>query len=112
MLVGLFYGSFVLAHHWIRAGRTSSIVRTCVIVAVLLVVYCVVTYERSFVVATYERWKVLEEEGLRFGDIFEWKGWQGAAFLGHQVFWANLVIAFIDLGPLVYLYYRFSRHRR
>ena len=47
--------------------------------------------------------------GIQFGDIFTWKGHGGAMFLGHQVFWANAFVAFIDFGPLAYLYYRFSR---
>ena len=112
VLVGLFYGSFVLAHRWIRAGRSSMIVRTCVMVAVLFVAYAAATYDRSFMVVTYERWKALKEAGIQLGDIFEWRGSQGATFLGHQVFWANLVVAIIDFGPLIYLYRRFSRQRR
>jgi hypothetical protein len=109
VLVGIFYTAFALAHKWIRAGEVKKATRACIFVVVLLVGYCALTFERSFVVTTYESWERLKALGIQFGDIFTWKGHGGTMFLGHQVFWANAVIAFIDFGPLAYLYYRFSR---
>lgn len=109
VLVGIFYTAFMLAHKWIRAGQAKKATHASILVAVLLVGYCALTFDRSFVVTTYEGWERLKALGIQFGDIFTWKGHGGATFLGHQVFWANAVVAFIDFGPLVYLYYRFSR---
>jgi hypothetical protein len=112
VLVGLFYGGFVLAHKWIRAAAERRIIWASVAVAMLLVVYCTITYDRSFVVTTYEEWSRLQARGIRFGDIFVWQGVGGATFLGHQVFWANAIVAFIDFGPLAYLYVHFARPQR
>jgi hypothetical protein len=109
VLVGLFYGGFVQGHKWIRAGRAKRIAITCVAVALLLILYCALTYDRSFVVTTYQNWERLKSNGIRFGDIFSWQGFAGATFLGHQVFWANVVIGFIDFGPLVFLYWYFAK---
>jgi hypothetical protein len=111
-LVGLFYGSFILGHRWIRAGNPGAIVKTCIAVAVALVIYCAITYDRSFMVRTYEGWTQLKASGIAFGDIFKWNGLSGSGFLGHQVFWANAIVMVIDFGPLVYLYIWFRRKGR
>jgi hypothetical protein len=63
-------------------------------------------------VRTYEGWKQLKASGIAFGDIFQWNGLNGSGFLGHQVFWANAIVMFIDFGPLVYLYIWFRRKGR
>jgi hypothetical protein len=112
LLVGLFYGNFILGHKWIRAGEPQKIVRTCVAVAVALVIYCAITYDRSFIVSTYDGWNRLKAEGIAFADVFTWDGLSASTFLGHQVFWANAVVMFIDFGPLVYLYIWFRRKGR
>lgn len=111
-LVAIFYTAFALAHRWIRLDQVKQIKRACLLVAALLVGYCALTFDRSFVVATYEGWERLKAGDIEFGDVFSWEGYGGATFLGHQVFWANAIVAFIDFGPLVYLYYRFSRPAR
>ena len=111
-LVALFYGSFVLGHKWILAGNPKAITKTCIAVAAALVIYCAITYDRSFMVRTYEGWQQLKSAGIAFGDIFKWNGFSGSTFLGHQVFWANALIMFIDFGPLVYLYVWFARKGR
>ena len=108
-LVGIFYLAFVQGHRWIRAGQTRKITIASVGVAVALVAYCAITFDRSFVVTTYESWQKLKEGGIHLGDIFDWKGLGAATFLGHEVFWANAIICFVDFGPLAYLYVKFSR---
>lgn len=109
VLCGLFYGAFVVAHRWILAEKAKTILWACGGVAAALIVYMLATYDRSFIVTTYEAWNRLSGEGIAFSDVLTWKGREGSAFLGHSVFWCNLVIAFIDFGPLAYLYVRFSR---
>ncbi len=111
-LVGLFLAGFVLAHRWIVAKKTKNIAVACGAVALGFLAYAALTYDRSFVVTTYERWERLKSKGINFADVFSWGGVDGNAFLGHSVFWANLVVAVIDFGPLVYLYRKFSRETR
>ena len=112
VLVLLFYVSFIVGHRWIRAGKPQAIVRTCIAVALALVIYCAFTYDRSFMVRTYEGWNQLKSAGISFGDVFQWNGSSGSTFLGHQVFWANAIVMFIDFGPLIYLYVWFTRKGR
>ena len=60
------------------------------------------TYHRSFTVTSYTEFKASVDEGIKFT-------WGGNSFWGHDVFWANVVIMFIDFGPLFYLYYWFNK---
>ncbi|MCI0723269.1 MAG: hypothetical protein L0338_30550 [Acidobacteria bacterium] len=107
-LVALFWGAFVLAHRWIASGKTRKIAIACATVTLALLIYMGLTYDRSFVVTTYERWEEFTRHGISFWDLLSWRGVHGSSFLGHSVFWANVVIAFIDFGPLIYLYRRFA----
>jgi len=109
VLIGLFLGAFVLAHRWILARREKLIIVACIIVGLVLGAYLLLTYERSFLVTTYEQFERLTQQPMTLWDVLAWRGFGGNTFLGHSVFWSNVVIAFIDFGPLVYLYRKFSR---
>jgi hypothetical protein len=109
VLIGLFIGAFMLGHHWILARQEKRIIITCVVVALALLAYLLLTYRRSFLVTTYEHFERLTQQPVSLSDVLSWHGFGGNTFLGHGVFWSNVVIAFIDFGPLIYLYRKFSR---
>lgn len=110
-LGGIFYGGFVLAHRWIRAGEARRALWSCLGVALAFLLYMAATYDRSLVVTTYETFDRLARAGISVADVWRWRGLDGNAFLGHTVFWCNVIVAFIDFGPLAYLYWWFSRQR-
>lgn len=108
-LIGIFIGGFVLAHRWIARGNQRNILIACVTVTVMLLAYLGLTYARSFFVTTYEHFDELKRQGVTMGDVFTWKGKDGSTFLGHSVFWSNVVIFFVDFGPLTFLYWKFRK---
>ncbi|MEK7825784.1 MAG: hypothetical protein AAB266_05105 [Nitrospirota bacterium] len=95
-------GGFALAHTWIRKGRERLAIISPIIAVLALVLFLAITYHRGFIVTSYAEFKASVDEGLRFT-------WGGNSFWGHDVFWANAVIMFIDFGPLAYLYYWFNK---
>lgn len=102
ILTLILIGGFALAHNWIRKGKERLAIITSVIAVLVLVLFLAMAYHRGFIVASYTEFKALADEGLRFS-------WGGNSFWGHEVFWANAVIMFIDFGPLAYLYYWFHK---
>lgn len=102
MLTLILMGGFALAHSWIRKGKEKLAILIPIIAVVALVLFLAMTYHRGFTVTSYTEFKASVDEGLRFT-------WGGHSFWGHNVFWANAVIMFIDFGPLVYLYYWFNK---
>ncbi len=93
---------FALAHSWIKKGKEKLAIIVPVVVALALILFLALTFHRSFTVTSYTAFKASVDEGIKFT-------WGGDSFWGHGVFWANVVIMFIDFGPLVYLYYWFHK---
>lgn len=102
VLTLIMMGGFALAHSWIRKGKEKLAIIVPVISAIVLIIFLAITYHRGFNVTSYTEFMTLPDEGLKFV-------WEGNSFWGHDVFWANFVIMFIDFGPLAYLYYWFNR---
>jgi hypothetical protein len=109
VLIALFIGAFMLGHRWILARQEKRIIIACVVAALALLAYLLLTYERSFLVTTYETFERLTQQPISLSDVLSWRGFGGNTFFGHSVFWSNVVIAFIEFGPLIYLYRKFSR---
>lgn len=102
ILILIFMGGFALAHNWIRKGRERLAIIVPIIAALALIIFLGLTYHRGFTVTSYTEFKVSIDEGLELT-------WGGNSFWGSNVFWANVVIMFIDFGPLLYLYYWFNK---
>ena len=101
-LILIMMGGFALAHNWIKKGKEKLAVITPIIAVLALVIFLALTFHRGFTVTGYTEFMTTVDEGVKFT-------WGGDSFWGHNVFWANFVIMFIDFGPLIFLYYWFSR---
>lgn len=102
ILTLIFIGGFTLAHSWIKKGKERLSIIFPIIALLSLGFFLALTYHRGFTVTSYTAFKDSVDEGLKFT-------WGGNSFWGHKVFWSNVVIMFIDFGPLGYLYYFFNK---
>jgi len=92
-LILTFLFSFIFAHKQIRKSKEQSVLISMVAAVIIFGSIIFGLYDRSFFIAPFEQWTQGKGE------------WLFASLL----FYSNLVAAFTDLGPLAYLYLKFSR---
>jgi hypothetical protein len=90
LIIALLAG-FLLAHYLIRYDKDTYVLIISIVTAIILILFLIILYDRSFFVGTYSEW-------IANTTIALWES---------PLFTAALIAGFVDVSSLIYILYRF-----